>query len=782
MAGSEQRFRELIETINEVVYEVDASGVVSYINPAIERMLGYSPAEVVGQTIGEFIHEEDRPRATQSFQNVMSGQAVTNDYRLWTKTGEVVWARTSSYPVLEDGRATVVRGVLTDITERIRAVERSKQQQYYLEKAQELGQIGTWELDLRLNELHWTDEICRIFGVPPGSVVNYGIFLKKVHPDDREYVEREWNASLAGKPYDIHHRVLVGGTTKWVREKADIEFNEEGAPISAIGFAQDITERKQAENELSALNATLERRVVERTSELRKSEANLRNLINSTDDLFCIRDMDGGVVTWNKAWGDTVRAHLGVDAYMGMNTMDLLKPRIPDFTEHHQQLMKRAYAGEVVQEEFSFELPDGEADFFEITYTPVWEGERVIGVGEYNRRITERKLEQERLRQAEEKYRTIAEFTYDWEYWEAPDGQLLYVSPSCERISGYGAQEFIKDPRLLTELVLDADRSEWDRHVTAEGFDEASIQFRMTTKDGQIRWIEHMCTQVVGEDGAPLGLRGSNRDITDRKAVEDALRREQESRAAAWREASTQRGLLAHAQRISTVEGLASSLAHDLSQPLAAILSNAQAARRFLHASEPDTDEVKAILDDIIAADKRAGELIWRLRSFVRREPTEHVPLDVNAVIKSVVEILNSDMVIKGVALRTELSEKLPMVMGDQIQLQQVLVNLITNAEHAVIDLPDSRRAIVVRSNEAITNAVVIEIRDRGPGFDKTEGDIFEPFFTTKSDGMGMGLSICRSLVESHGGQIWAEDAADGGARVCFTLPAPAADQEGEMS
>jgi C4-dicarboxylate-specific signal transduction histidine kinase len=191
-----------------------------------------------------------------------------------------------------------------------------------------------------------------------------------------------------------------------------------------------------------------------------------------------------------------------------------------------------------------------------------------------------------------------------------------------------------------------------------------------------------------------------------------------------------------------------------------------------LRTAEPDLDEISTILNDIIAADKRAGDLIWKLRSFVRREPTKPVPVDINAVINGVVEILNSDMVIRGVTLRTALTATPATVMGDQVQLQQVLVNLITNAEQAVGDLPESRREIEVRSSEVLGDVVAVEIRDWGPGIDVTGSDIFEPFFTTKSDGMGMGLSICRSLIESHGGLIWAENAPDGGARVCFTLPA----------
>jgi PAS domain S-box-containing protein len=156
-----------------------------------------------------------------------------------------------SFPIVDElGKVTGVVEHVRDITVRKQTEEKIKQQQHFLEKSQELGRIGTWELDLRQNKLYWTDENCRLFGVPAGSVVNYEIFMRKVHPDDREYVDREWNAALNGEPYDIEHRIVVGDATSWVREKADVEFDEEGVAIKAIGFTQDITESKQAEEEL----------------------------------------------------------------------------------------------------------------------------------------------------------------------------------------------------------------------------------------------------------------------------------------------------------------------------------------------------------------------------------------------------------------------------------------------------------------------------------------------------------------------------------------------------
>lgn len=167
------------------------------------------------------------------------------------------------------------KSLVDEIAERKRSEEKIKQQQYYLEKAQGLGEIGTWELDLIQNVLFWTDENCRIFGVPSETLVTYELFLDKIHPDDLEYVSREWNAALDGKPYDIEHRIVIDGTTRWVREKADVEFDEEGVAIKAIGFSQDITRRKEDEEALLI------------------SEKRFRDIAISSGDWFWEVDQDG---------------------------------------------------------------------------------------------------------------------------------------------------------------------------------------------------------------------------------------------------------------------------------------------------------------------------------------------------------------------------------------------------------------------------------------------------------------------------------------------------------
>jgi len=248
-------------------------------------------------------------------------------------------------------------------------------------------------------------------------------------------------------------------------------------------------------------------------------------------------------------------------------------------------------------------------------------------------------------------------------------------------------------------------------------------------------------------------------DVTDRMRAEREVRQLKDD--------------LALSGRIATMGELAAALAHELNQPLAAILSNAEAAIRFLKAPTPDLEEVRDILRDIAADDTRAGEVIRRIRSLVKRDAAEFCPLSLNAVLEEVVVLLRSDPRIHGVVISLELDPDLPDVKGDRIQLQQVLLNLLLNAFEAMSEDSSEERAVVIRSRHVDTE-VLVTVSDFGPGIPSEDLDrVFEPFRSTKNNGLGMGLSISRSIVASHGGRLWARNNPERGATFSFSLPVP---------
>jgi signal transduction histidine kinase/integral membrane sensor domain MASE1 len=267
------------------------------------------------------------------------------------------------------------------------------------------------------------------------------------------------------------------------------------------------------------------------------------------------------------------------------------------------------------------------------------------------------------------------------------------------------------------------------------------------------RWFEMAVLPLNRiEGGAVVSLT----DITRRKQMEI--------------EGQHTRQELAHFTRVSAMGELAASMAHELNQPLAGILANAQAGQRFLAAGNADLAEIRAILADIVADDRRAGEVIRRLREMLRKAAPSRVLLDLNALIGDVAKLLSSDALIRGLSITLDFDPKLPPVTGDRVEIQQVVLNLLVNAMEAMAE-PDATgaRIVVVRTACPDPGTVQVSVQDTGAGI-ATTANIFEPFYTTKAEGMGMGLSIARSIIEAHGGRIWAENNSTGGATFHFAL------------
>jgi PAS domain S-box-containing protein len=247
-------------------------------------------------------------------------------------------------------------------------------------------------------------------------------------------------------------------------------------------------------------------------------------------------------------------------------------------------------------------------------------------------------------------------------------------------------------------------------------------------------------------------------DLTDRKHAEEALRKAQAE--------------LAHVTRVTTLGELTASIAHEVNQPLAAVVNAAAACLRWLHGSTPNLDEARHAVDWIIKEGNRASEVIRRVRALANKTDIEKVPLDINDAVKEVIALVEREMDGHRVSLRTELAPALPMILGDRVQLQQVIINLVMNGIEAMQSVTDRPRELVIQSQQDETRRVLVTVADSGVGIFAENADrLFNAFFTTKSSGMGMGLSICRSIVDAHGGRLWATANVPHGATFQFTLP-----------
>ena len=286
---------------------------------------------------------------------------------------------------------------------------------------------------------------------------------------------------------------------------------------------------------------------------------------------------------------------------------------------------------------------------------------------------------------------------------------------------------------------------------------EYQSEFRLVLPDGQLRWIAALGRVDFDAKGKPMRSRGACIDITARKEAE--------------REMLHLRQDIAHVGRVSVMGQISAALAHEINQPLGAILRNAEAAALFMQHESPDLLEISAILEDIRKDDQRASAVIDRIRALLRHEEVAMTTLNMRGVLGDVATLLRPDAAARHVALEFGVPADLPAVRGDQVQIQQVLLNLILNGMDSLEGLRDRPRSVTVTARRDGRAIVEVSVSDSGRGIDAGHFDrIFEPFFTTKAKGIGMGLSISRGLIEAHGGRLWAENTAVG-ATFRFTLP-----------
>ena len=503
------------------------------------------------------------------------------------------------------------------------------------------------------------------------------------------------------------------------------------------------------------------------------------------------------------------------------------------------------------------------------------------------REIEERRRVEEELHEAELRYRTVADFTHDWEYWEAPDGKLRYVSPSCSRITGYDSDLFVNNPGLVYEIILEEDRKIWEehRHDIVDILGPKYAIFRIRRKDGQIRWIEHVCQPVTDKDNNFLGVRASNRDITIRKEAEEKLRntlsllhatlestadgilvvdedgkmvsfnqkfirmwRIPESVAAALSDAEALRyvadqlddpqsflekvkdlyaqpeaeshdvltfkdgrvferysqpqrignnivgrvwsfrditksrqaekalreseQLLLQAHKMESLGRLAAGVAHEINNPLAVINEKAGLIKDILQLSarvEENRDKFIKLLNGIFENINRCRTITHRLLGFSRRLEATYEVLDLNSVVKEVMQFLGNEILFRKVSTEVKLRDDLPKIVSDKGQLQQVLLNIVHNA----VDAVENGGLIEITTGTKDQNTVLVSVRDTGYGIPKEIlGHIFEPFFTTKGkEGTGLGLSISYGIVKKLGGTILVQSEVNKGTTFTVELP-----------
>jgi PAS domain S-box-containing protein len=532
----------------------------------------------------------------------------------------------------------------------------------------------------------------------------------------------------------------------------------------------------------------LEIRVAERTAELSRANEDLRleiserkrteEKLRQSEAYLAEAQRLSGTGSWARVsatgemryWSEECFRVLGFDPADGPPAFKAFLERIhPDDRCKVSSLAEKAAREKVDYEiDYRIVLPDGEIRDIHVIGHPVFgvSGDLVEFVGTVMD-ITERKRAEEKLRQSEAYLAEAQKLTHTGSWvWEVAGRRALHLSEEWYRVYGFDPNEGMLAWNKRLERIHPDDRARRqqaiDRAVSEKS--EYEVEYRIILSNGTVKHVHSVGHPVVDDTGHLAQFVGSSTDITERRQAEEALRQAQAD--------------LARISRITTMGELTASLAHEVNQPIAAAVTDANTCQRWLNRDHPDLEEAREAASRTVKDATRAAEIISRTRLLFKKVNPQRESVDMNEVIREMLVLMIGDMSRHSISVRLELAEDLPQITGDRVQLQQVLMNLMINGIDAMKDA-DGTRELAINSQRTENGQILVSISDTGVGLPEQQADqIFHAFFTTKPNGTGMGLRISRSIIESHGGRLWAADNSPRGAAFYLTLPVQAAAHE----
>jgi PAS domain S-box-containing protein len=581
-------------------------------------------------------------------------------------------------------------------------------------------------------------------GLTAGQAQGWG-WTAAVHPDDLNALVDYWRKIMvSGQSGEVEARLRrFDGVYRWFLFRATASLDDNGRVVKWYGTNTDIEERKRAEQAL------------------RRSEAYLAEAQRLTLTGSCAIDGASREILY---WSEEMFRLFGFDPQQGLPLWDQWVQRIhPEDRDKFRMAGDRTFLEKVhCDVEFRIVTPDGTVKQIHGIGHPVLSGngELVQVVGTMVD-VTERRRGEESLRRNESYLAQAQRLAHvgSWA-WDATGRNAVYVSEEWCRIYGFDPRDGMPSWEQRLQRVHPEDRARFqltiDRAVVEKS--DYDIEFRILLPHAPARYIHSVGRPVLGPSGELVQFVGVSMDVTESKQAEQEHERLRQELAN-----------LAHLNRVRTMGELTASLAHEIKQPIGAAVTNAEACVRSLDRAQPDIGEAREAALEMAKDARRAAEIIDRVRSLYQKGSSQLETIEVNEVIGEMVVMLQNEADRHSVRMRTELAGELPKVMADRVHLQQILMNLMLNGIEAMLDTSGE---LTIKSKLADDGQLLISVTDTGVGLPtENAGQVFDPFFTTKSQGTGLGLAITRSIVESHGGRIWASANSGRGATFSFTLP-----------
>ncbi|MGA2537274.1 MAG: PAS domain S-box protein [Terracidiphilus sp.] len=741
LRASETNLRQIVNSIPGLICTMSPAGEIEQLNEPLLEYFGKTPEELKGWKMTDAVHPDDLPDVIKSYtHSVTTGTPYAIEHRCRRADGVYRWFQVRASAVRDaDGHITGWYVLLTDIEDLKRAEDALRASETSLRKVLDsipalvctLSPAGVAEL---VNQ-----QVMEYFGITVAEL-NAWSSNGAVHPEDLPSVIAEFtHAMTTGAPFDSEIRYRrADGVYRWFHGRIVPSLDAEGRIARWYALITDIDDRKRAEDEL------------------KRSEARHRVVVETASDAVVSIDESGAIILANPA----------TKRIFGYNPEELIgKPLtvlMPGaLRKLHEAGLKR-YLETGARHlnwqgtEVSALRANGEEFPAEVSFGEMITNHRKVFTG-FIRDISEKKRAEQALRASENNFRQIVNNIPGLVTTLSPRGEielvnqqfLDYFGKSRDEVNSWRANDVLHPDDLHRVEVAFTHAMTTGTALVAE--------FRYRRADGVYRWFHARVFPVQEQDGGIARWYALATDIDDWKQAQEELRNTQAE--------------LARITRVMTIGQLTASIAHEVNQPLSGIITNASTCIRMLKVDPPNIAGALETAQRTIRDGKRAADVVTRLRTLFSKKQIDLEPLDLNDAVREVIALLSGELDRKNVVLKLNFSDRLPAVNGDRVQLQQVILNLLRNGSDAMDTVNDRPRQLLIRT-ETDGNLVTVSVQDCGVGFSQEIGErLFESFFTTKQEGMGIGLSVSRSIVEAHHGRLWAVRNPGPGATFAFSIP-----------